>query len=47
MMCFENLNKSQITINPSYNSFTIEEQGQFPMPEDLNNQKTKETLDNG
>ena len=36
MMCFETENKSQVTINPSYNSFTIEENGQFPMPEDLN-----------
>jgi hypothetical protein len=36
MMCFETENKAQITINPSYNSFTIEEIGQFPSPEDLN-----------
>jgi hypothetical protein len=36
MMCFETENKAQITINPSYNSFTIEETGQFPSPEDLN-----------
>tara|TARA_R100000234_G_C4979087_1_gene169891 strand:- start:54 stop:305 length:252 start_codon:yes stop_codon:yes gene_type:complete len=35
MMCFETENKNQVTINPSYNSFTIEENGQFPMPEDL------------
>ena len=36
MMCFETNNGSQLSINPSYNSFTIEEDGQFPMPEDLN-----------
>jgi|TARA_Y100000034_G_C6885409_1_gene406474 hypothetical protein len=35
MMCFEDQNGSQITVNVSYNSFTIEENGQFPMPEDL------------
>jgi len=35
MMCFETENGSQVSINPSYNSFTVEEQGQFPMPEDL------------
>jgi len=34
-MCFETENGSQVSINPSYNSFTVEEQGQFPMPEDL------------
>ena len=36
MMCFETNNGSQLSINPSYNSFTIEEDGQFPMPKDLN-----------
>ena len=36
MMCFETNNGSQLSINPSYNSYTIEEDGQFPMPEDLN-----------
>ena len=36
MMCFETVNKSQLSINPSYHSFTIEEQGQFPQPEDFN-----------
>tara|TARA_R110002110_G_scaffold198925_1_gene409578 strand:+ start:90 stop:344 length:255 start_codon:yes stop_codon:yes gene_type:complete len=35
MMCFETDKGSQLSINPSYNSFTIEENGQFPMPEDL------------
>lgn len=35
MMCFETENKSQVSVNPSYHSFTIEEQGQFPTPEDL------------
>ena len=33
--------------NPSYNSFTIEEQGQFPMPEDLGNQQNKGDSNNG
>ena len=36
MMCFETENGSQVSINPSYNSFTVEENGQFPTPEDLN-----------
>ena len=35
MMCLETENKSELTVNVSYNSFTIEESGQFPMPEDL------------
>ena len=35
MMCFETENGSQLSVNPSYHSFTIEENGQFPMPEDL------------
>ena len=35
MMCFETENNAQVTINPSYNSFTIEETGQLPMPKDL------------
>ena len=39
MMCFETENKSQVSVNPSYHSFTIEEQGQFPMPDDLENNK--------
>ena len=34
MMCFETEENAQITINPSYNSFTIEETGQFPQEED-------------
>ena len=37
MMCCETEDKSELTINVSYNSFTIEETGQFPMPEDLSN----------
>jgi hypothetical protein len=36
MMCFETQHGAQVSINPSYNSFTVEEHGQFPMPEDLN-----------
>ena len=40
MMCFETENKSQVSVNPSYHSFTIEEQGQFPTPEDFNNENT-------
>tara|TARA_R110000744_G_scaffold67314_3_gene137270 strand:- start:15596 stop:15877 length:282 start_codon:yes stop_codon:yes gene_type:complete len=35
MMCFETERKSQLSINPSYHSFTLEEDSQFPMPEDL------------
>ncbi len=41
MMCFETENKSQVSVNPSYHSFTIEEQGQFPTPEDF---ETKNTI---
>ena len=40
MMCFETENKSQVSVNPSYHSFTIEEQGQFPTPEDFNKENT-------
>jgi hypothetical protein len=40
MMCFETENKSQVSVNPSYHSFTIEEQGQFPEPEDFEPKKT-------
>ena len=43
MMCFETVNKSQLSVNPSYHSFTIEEQGQFPQPEDFNHKDNKET----
>ena len=32
----------QLTINPSYHVFTMEEEGQFPMPEDFNNNKGEE-----
>ena len=35
MMCFETEHKSQLSINPSYHSFVLEEDSQFPMPEDL------------
>ncbi len=36
IMCFETENHSQVHINPSYYSFSVEEQGQFPQPEDFN-----------
>lgn len=35
MLCFETTNKSQLSINPSYHSFTLECDGQFPIPEDF------------
>ena len=35
-MCFETEEGSQVSINPSYYSYTIEENGQFPTPEDFN-----------
>ena len=38
-MCFETENKETISINPSYFSYTIEDSGSFPMPEDFNNNK--------
>ncbi len=40
MMCFETENKSQLSVNPSYHSFTLEEYTQFPTPEDLEPKKT-------
>ena len=33
MMCFETEDNAQVTINPSYNSFTIEDSNQFITPE--------------
>jgi len=36
IMCFETEEGSQVSINPSYYSYTIEENGQFPTPEDFN-----------
>lgn len=35
MMCFETEEGSQLSINPSYHSFTLECNGQFPIPEDF------------
>ena len=40
ILCFETEHRSQVTINPSYHSFTVEENGQFPMPGDFSNNKT-------
>jgi len=35
MMCFETEENAQVRINPSYNSFIIEEIEQFPNSEEL------------
>tara|TARA_Y100001951_G_C11171595_1_gene200576 strand:+ start:177 stop:443 length:267 start_codon:yes stop_codon:yes gene_type:complete len=45
IMKFKTEHGSTLTINPSYHVFTLEEEGQFPMPEDFNNNKGEE--DNG
>lgn len=48
MMCFETEQGSQVSVNPSYNSFTIEEGSQYPQPEDFDNLITnKEKIENG
>lgn len=39
IMCFETENKESVSINPSYFSYTIEDNGAFPMPEDFNNKQ--------
>jgi hypothetical protein len=39
IMCFETENKETVSINPSYFSYTIEDSGHFPTPEDFNNNK--------
>ena len=36
IMCFETENKESVSINPSYFSYSIEDNGHFPMPEDFN-----------
>ena len=36
IMCFETENGCAVNVNPSYYSYTIEENGQFPTPEDFN-----------
>tara|TARA_Y100000034_G_C6869453_1_gene396696 strand:+ start:1417 stop:1692 length:276 start_codon:yes stop_codon:yes gene_type:complete len=36
MMRFETKNGRGLTINPSYHSFTLEEEYNFPTPDDLN-----------
>ena len=47
-MCFETEQGSQVSINPSYNSFTIEEDAQYPEPLDFENLITnKEKTENG
>ena len=46
-MCFETENKSQLSVNPSYHSFTLEEYTQFPTPEDLETDNNKGESNNG
>jgi|TARA_Y100000296_G_scaffold71498_1_gene87037 hypothetical protein len=36
MMVFEDQNGAELTINPSYHSYTLEEQGVFPEQSDFN-----------
>jgi len=45
MMCFETQHKSQLSVNPSYHSFTIEENDQFPQPEDFNHNNKENPQD--
>ena len=47
MMCLETEDGRQLTVNVSYNSFTIEEHGQFPSPDDFKNQQNKGDSNNG
>lgn len=47
MMTFETDNKSQLSVNPSYHSFTLEESGQFPVPENFEITTEKEIPKNG
>ena len=48
IMCFETENKCQVNVNPSYYSFSIEEEGQYPMPEDLGiTENQKGEINNG
>ena len=48
MMCFETEQGSQVSVNPSYNSFTIEENSQYPQPEDFKSlTNKKEKIENG
>ena len=35
IMCFETEHRESISVNPSYFSYSIEDNGHFPMPEDL------------
>lgn len=39
IMCFETENKESVSINPSYFSYTVEDGGSFPMPEDFTNKQ--------
>lgn len=37
IMCFETEHKETVTVNPSYFSYSIEDNGYFPKPKDFNN----------
>jgi len=39
IMCFETEHRESISVNPSYFSYSIEDNGNFPMPEDFNNKQ--------
>jgi hypothetical protein len=35
IMCFETEHKESISVNPSYFSYSIEDNGEYPQPEDF------------
>jgi len=35
IMCFETQNKETLNINPSYFSYSLEDNGEYPQPEDF------------
>jgi hypothetical protein len=47
MMCFETEQKSQLSVNPSYHSFILEDNTQFPVPEDFQSNNKEGDTKNG
>jgi hypothetical protein len=47
MMCFETEQKSQLSVNPSYHSFILEDNTQFPVPEDFQSNNKEGDTTNG
>ena len=36
IMCFETQNRESLSVNPSYFAFSLEDNGEYPQPEDFN-----------